>query len=320
MRSMNKKWILGLAGILLGAGLAVLLVLRFSPKTALDLALSAELRRAGLEIKTTRVRNHDISYAVGGPRDKPVLLLIHGFAADKSNWIRFSRHLTRDYRVFAPDLPGHGDSTRDWKQSYNLFFQVEMLKEFADRMGLDKFHMAGNSMGGNISGLFTLTHPDRLLSLGLFNTGGVKSPRESEHRRIMRKEGRNSLLVNSVEDFDRLLKFTFVEPPSIPDSVKAYFAERAVKRRPFNDKIYKDLYGPRKAPLGNRLREIRVPTLVLWGDTDRIIDVSTTEVLKREIRGAKIIIMEKCGHAPMIERPEETARHYREFLTGLAPR
>jgi pimeloyl-ACP methyl ester carboxylesterase len=62
------------------------------------------------------------------------------------------------------------------------------------------------------------------------------------------------------------------------------------------------------------LKDIRVPTLVLWGDTDRVLDVSAADVYARGLPDATLVVMKKCGHVPMLERPAETAEHYRAFL------
>jgi pimeloyl-ACP methyl ester carboxylesterase len=63
------------------------------------------------------------------------------------------------------------------------------------------------------------------------------------------------------------------------------------------------------------MREIRAKTLILWGDTDRVLSVSSARVLQKGIENSKVIIMKDCGHMPMIERPEETARYYLEFIS-----
>ena len=110
-----------------------------------------------------------------------------------------------------------------------------------------------------------------------------------------------------------LLDFTFVKPPVIPDPLKSHFAEMAVQSKDFNKKVSIE------ATPGNQLetimREIRAKTLILWGDTDRVLSVSSARVLQKGIENSKVIIMKDCGHLPMIERPEETAEYYLEFIS-----
>ncbi len=265
---------------------------------------------AGLREKSILVGKHTIVYLEGG-RGESVLLL-HGFGADKDNWNLFSRYLTKRYHVIAPDLPGFGESSKIWGDQYNITAQVERVHAFAKEIGLTRFHLAGNSMGGLIAGVYAATYPGEILTLGLLDPAGVID-REPSQLSLELEKGNNPLIVESVSDYDKLLDFTFVKPPSLPDPLKSHFAEMAVQSKDFNKKVFIE------ATPGNQLerimREIRAKTLILWGDTDRVLSVSSARVLQKGIENSKVIIMKDCGHMPMIERPEETARYYLEFIS-----
>jgi pimeloyl-ACP methyl ester carboxylesterase len=129
-------------------------------------------------------------------------------------------------------------------------------------------------------------------------------------------EGKNLLLVEDVADADRFMSLMFVTPPNIPHPGKSYFAERAASARVFNEHIFGEL-GQRPFLLDGRLGEIRAPTLVLWGAEDRVLHASSAKVFAEGIPGAKLTLMPRTGHAPMIEHPEETARLVSEFVTTL---
>jgi pimeloyl-ACP methyl ester carboxylesterase len=265
---------------------------------------------AGLNEKSTQVDKYIIVYLEGG-RGESVLLL-HGFGADKDTWNLFSPYLTKKYHVIAPDLPGFGGSSKIWSDQYDIAAQVRRLHEFVKKIGLKKFHLAGNSMGGLIAGLYAAMYPDEILTLGLFDPAGVID-REPSQLSLELEKGNNLLIVESISDYDKLLDFTFVKPPFIPDPLKSYFAEMAVQSKDFNKKIFIE------ATPGNQLetvmREILAKTLILWGDTDRVLSVSSAQVLRKGIENSKVIIMKDCGHLPMIERPEETAQYYLEFIS-----
>ena len=98
----------------------------------------------------------------------------------------------------------------------------------------------------------------------------------------------------------------FVERPSIPRPVERYLAEQAIANRAFNDKILHDLFAGMR-PLEDELRGATTPTLILWGDHDRLVDVSGAQVLKSAMPSAEVVVMANIGHAPMIERPSESA-------------
>jgi len=261
------------------------------------------------------VAGHRVVYLDRGEGEP--MLLVHGFGADKDNWTFLAANIPDAYRVIALDLPGFGESQRRDDQSYDVRAQVERLLAFADALHLERFHLAGNSMGGAISARFAIEHPDRVRSLFLLDSSGLVAPHPSELDRAL-AAGQNPLLVTSVDDFDRFLALGFVKPPDIPTFIKRYFAEQAVAHRPFNDKIFADVTRKRDV-LASDLPKIAAPTLILWGAQDRIIDVSAAGLFQSAIPGARLSVLEQCGHAPMIEKPKETASDYLDFLASLTP-
>lgn len=282
------------------------------PSTLLASAQFVERSRAGLSENTLRVDNLDIRYYEGGPDKSQTILLIHGFGADKSNWPRFARFLTDRYHVIAVDLPGFGDSSRPENISYDVGTQAERLVDFMGELGIGRFHVVGNSMGGHIAALLAARHPNEVLSVGLFDNAGVVAPHPSELFQRLSK-GENPLVLRSVEDFPALIDFVFVQAPPLPSRLQHYLAERSLERSAFNSMVFQQLR-ERYIPLEPELPKITAPTLLLWGDRDRVLDVSSIEVMKPLLKKPSVAILRDCGHVPMIERPEETARLYLDFL------
>lgn len=303
-----KKLLAGLA-LLLAAAVGVL---SFSPSALLATAQFTERSLAGLEDRTQRVGELDIRYYDGGPREAETIVMIHGFGANKDNWLRFARPFTGEYRVIALDLPGFGDSSKP-DVSYDVASQAERVVAFLDALGVQRFHVVGNSMGGHISALLAARYPQRVLSAGLLDNAGVEAPNKSEMFSLIEAGKPNPLVVNTPEDFPRLLDFVFVEQPSIPGPLRQHFAEQAVA----NAKHYEVIFGhlrERYVPLEPELPKIEAPVLLLWGDRDRVLDVSSIEVMKPLLKKPSVVVMKNCGHVPMVERPEETASHYLAFL------
>lgn len=287
-------------------------VLYAFPSTLLATAQYVESARARLSTNSLQVDNLDIAYYEGGPEKAQTILLIHGFGADKSNWPRFARFLTQDYHVIAVDLPGFGDSSKPANISYDVGTQAERLADFMREQGIGRFHVVGNSMGGHIAALLAARHPQEVLSVGLFDNAGVTAPHPSElFERLLK--GDNPLVLRSVEDFPALLDFVFVQPPPLPGRLRNYLAERSLQRSAFNGMVFQQLR-ERYIPLEPELPKISAPTLLLWGDRDRVLDVSSIDVMKPLLKKPSIAILRDCGHVPMIERPEETARLYLDFL------
>ena len=108
-----------------------------------------------------------------------------GSGADKDNWDRFAKRLTGSYRVIAPDVPGFGDSSKIPGAKYDMQTQVMRVHEFVRAIGLKKFHIAGNSMGGLIAGMYAASYPEDVLTLGLFDAGRGEGPGgKRDHPRV----------------------------------------------------------------------------------------------------------------------------------------
>jgi pimeloyl-ACP methyl ester carboxylesterase len=268
---------------------------------------------ARLTERRITVAGHEVVYLDRGSGDPMVLL--HGFGGDKDNWAFFAREIPDRYRVIALDLPGFGESSRHPEERYDVRSQSARLLAFVDALGLPRFHLAGNSMGGHLAARFALDHPERVRSLTLIDAGGVVAPHPSEVARAL-EAGRNPLVVDSVEDFDHVMALVFVKQPPIPGFIKRYLAERALANRDFNQKIFADLRAT-SWRLEGELPGVRVPTLIVWGAEDRVIDVSAAGVFAAAIPGAQTAILPACGHSPMIEQPVETAQRYLGFLGSL---
>ncbi len=268
-------------------------------------------KQAKLVVKSIIVEDNTIVYSEGGKGE--TILLIHGFGGDKDNWIRFAKFLTPNYHVIIPDLPGFGESTKRQADMYNIMAQVRRLHTFVNKLQLRKFHMVGNSMGGAIGGNFAAEYPQLVASLALFDSAGVRAPVKSERDRLLEK-GFNPLLVYNPDDYDRLMKFLFVKQPKIGSGITKVLAQKAASNKSFNEKIYRDVDADRY-DLEKKLSRITAPVLILWGDKDRAIDVSSVKVFEK-IKNHKTVIMKDCGHLPMLERPGEAASIYLDFLKG----
>ena len=291
-------------------------VLYASPAALFTSLQWLEQHIAGLSHQQIEAADLSIHYYRGGPADGETILMIHGFAANKDNWLRFARHFTERYNVIAVDLPGFGDSSKP-QASYDVGTQVERIASFTQALDLDKLHLIGNSMGGHIGALYAARYPEQVLSLALLDNAGVSAPQKSELIELLERGEPNPLLVRAPEDFERLLDFVFVEAPPLPARVKRHLAENAIGNNAHYQQIFSQLV-ERYIPLEPELPKIQAPTLLLWGERDRILHVSSIEVMQPLLRQPSVVIMKDCGHAPMIERPQETAAHYQVFLDKAA--
>jgi pimeloyl-ACP methyl ester carboxylesterase len=291
------------------------------PETLFNLVVKAGRRYAGLAKKEIQVDDHKIVYLDGGKGQ--TILLLHGFAANKDNWIRFAKYLTKDYHVVIPDIPGFGESSQIQNENYAAESQLKRIDRFTEVLKLERFHLAGNSMGGMLAGMYGAKYPQKVLTLALLAPGGVGSPSPSEVAILLQK-GTNPLLTGNTGDFDRLIKLCFAKPPFIPSQFKKVLAADAVAHRDFNKKIWDDMLGnltkealfARENLLKPYLPQIQAPVLIIWGDTDKILDVGGVSVLEKNLKNYQTAIMKDTGHTPMLEKPQETASYYVSYLKG----
>jgi abhydrolase domain-containing protein 6 len=286
------------------------------------LKLGEERGKAGL---LERQAPDGISYLERHAREPAaVVVMLHGFGGNKDHWTYFSQHLPEELRLIAPDLPGFGDSPKSEAESYDVDSQVGRLERFLAERGVLRFHLMGSSMGGRIAAHYALAHPEQVQTLVLFDPAGIRGPLPGRKDELARN-GKDPLVIETVEDFDRLLELSFVTPPTFPDFVKAHLAEQGAKHGAFSAKVMADLDRvPRD--LRAELPGLAPPTLVVWGAQDELIHPSAAALWREAVPGHTVVILPETGHVPQIERPAESAAlvltWWRQVLPGAdaAPR
>lgn len=243
-------------------------------------------------------------------------VFVHGFTAEAANWFRFARQLEGERCLVVPDLPGFGRSGHDPAWSYAIPAQTARLRDFLQAIRAPApYHLVGSSMGGHIVLTYAVEHPGEVASLALIDAGGVASPVPSEHARRYAATGRTAFDVRSHADFDAMVAMAMHEQPWLPGVVRAALADGFIARNDRHLAIFAQIFG--KDLLDARLPEIRVPTLVLWGDQDRLLHVSMARVLGAGIPHARVEILPGIGHLPFLEDPAGTAERYARFRAGL---
>jgi pimeloyl-ACP methyl ester carboxylesterase len=252
-------------------------------------------------------------YSEGG-KGEPVIL-VHGFGASSDNWNRMAGRLTKKFRVIAPDMPGWGQSTRLDAASYAYPQQVERLHEFLAALGLKRFHLLGHSMGGFISSAYAARYPEQVITLGLIAPHGVAEPQPGELA-LSVAAGDNWLVARNLPEFDRLLNKVFAKRPYLPKSVFKLFAAYAIRGSAKSARIFAEMQS-NDPTLEERLPLVKAPTLIIWGDQDRVLNVSGAEVFRKGIKGSELLVLPGIGHMPLIESAKECARAWMEFVEKM---
>lgn len=257
-------------------------------------------------------------YLEGGPAEGEVVVMVHGFGGDKDNWPLYARHFTKRYRVVAPDLPGFGQNVRDPALNYGVDAQSERLHAFVAALGIETFHLAGNSMGGFIALNYALNYPQQLKTLTLIDNAGVTSVNKSELELAI-AAGRNPLVATSLEEFDRLLDFIMHKRIPSPKFMKKAMLAIHERHHDLLNRIFWTLAEEAlEGSLTRRLKEVAVPTLILWGKHDRLLDVSCATRMAAAIPDNRLVVFEDAGHVPMIECPRAAAAQQLRLLIEAA--
>lgn len=274
--------------------------------------------KAGLEKHETKALDIDMTY-LERKGEGPTILLIHGFSANKDTWVRFADYLPDDYHIIAPDLAGHGDSPT--AESYDLELQADRLHALAAQLGIERFHIVGNSMGGAISTIYATKYPQQLASLTLIDSAGMDGKNKSEYFTML-EQGTNPLIATDKDSFEFRMDMVMAKPPMLPWPLRPALVRDTVSRAELNYEIFDDMIATRERMSGDDYKQlvdatVNMPTLIMWGEKDRVLDVSAVETFKTYIPQAKIEIFEGIGHVPMLEIPEQSATTLVSFIDSL---
>lgn len=266
-----------------------------------------------------------VHYRDEGPRDAPAVVLVHGFAASLHAWEPWVQRLSPEYRVVSLDLPGHGLTRAPDGYQASGERSVAVVDELTRRLGVERFVLGGNSMGGGVAWNYALTHPDRLRGLVLVDAAGWPDPdRDSRDAPMVFK-----LLANPVGRYvlrntdpalmaERGLKQAYGDERLVTDALVTRYVELA--RAPGHRAILTGGRGGAGKPVTpETFRAIRTPTLVMTGEKDALIPAAHARGFAGAIPGAKLVVYPEGGHVPMEQLPDRSAADLRAFLETLPP-
>ena len=279
------------------------------------------------------VRVHDVkagrtrvsTLTMGAGRD---VLLLHGLGATKASFFDTAAALSRGgYRVHALDLPGFGSSSKPATAPYNAAYFADSVLGVMDALEIDRAHVVGNSLGGRVAIELGLRAPGRVHGLGLL-CPAVAFLKRAYHPvvRLLRPElgivphrfGRKTI----VNQFLALFADPGAIDPSVADIVVDEFqriygspgarlAFLSAARNVYLEKPFgRDGFYP-------RLGELERPTLFVWASHDRVIPAAFARHVAEWLPGAEQIVLDACGHAPQVERPEQTNGLLRRFFARV---
>lgn len=291
----------------------------FAPDVLYKSAVYATRFSAGLETKEIQVNGHTYAYLDTHPEGAklPVLVGLHGFSGDKDNWARMAVFLRGKYRIIAIDMLGHGDSDKPLDASYALSEQVKRIHAILQKLGISTFHLMGNSMGGQTAGLYVSIFPEDVASVIFVNNAGVTPLEKSIILKKYETTGQNDLLVEKPEDIFAYFDAVFTNKPFMTKQIELSFGAHIARDAQVYNKIFQDFVFNHPEPLEPILPNIHIPVQIIWGDEDKVLHVSSVNVMSELLDTEQVHIFKGVGHAPMVEVPKQTANVIHQFVKGV---
>ena len=312
MRSWSD-WALKLVGILL-----MLAALGFAVSKAPDRPLESLVPRWALPPSDfLELDGQLVHYRDQGPSGDPLpLVLIHGTSASLHTWEAWATALSATRRVISFDLPGFGLTGPNAEGDYRDARYVVFVRNLLARLGLGRAIIAGNSLGGAIAWQLALADPARVAGLVLVDAAGFRFEPEAMPlgfrvaRTPLLREGMRWVLPRRV--IEEGVQSVYGDPARVSAALVDRYYELTLRegnRVALMQRMDQLAPGPVE-----RLGEIRVPTLILWGGRDRLIPPRWGEAFHQAIPGSRLVVFPRLGHVPQEEDPAATLAALRDWL------
>jgi pimeloyl-ACP methyl ester carboxylesterase len=257
-------------------------------ETMIDL-VRAGMLLAGMREETCNLAGVSMHYYCAGRRGTP-LVLIHGLGSSAETWAALMLLLSKEYLVYAPDLPGFG-RTPLAPEGTNIKTHVLYLERFLDVLGYPRVTLVGNSLGGWIATRFAVAYPERVERLYLLNSAGLR--RENMHSPYVE----DRIAANS--SLKQMLGYSFPVPTFVLDALV----------RNSQTPAYAGFirgYDPREE-LDTVLADVQAPTTIIWGERDNLLPLISAYDFHKGIANSDLVLLPRVGHMPQIQNPLKVA-------------
>lgn len=280
-----------------------------------DVVMAYERYSAGLETKSITLDFGEIIYAENDVKSDVTLVLVHGFGGNKDTWNWVVPEWNDQYHVIVIDLPGHGESVSKKTLIYTMTEQAERLHAFLEAKKIKNIYLFGHSMGGAITTRYAVNHKENVNALILIDSMGMVQTK-SDGVKLVEISDKNPLYdVCTEERLETLLNYSMYQAPYIPEIIKDAILEEKCSRRELEKVMYEDMY--KDVNLSDVVKSIDIPTLILWGEKDRMTHVDDASLFHETIEGSKLVILKEIGHVPILEDPEQTAEVIDRFIKQI---
>jgi pimeloyl-ACP methyl ester carboxylesterase len=279
-----------------------------APLWVADQLTEFQLARAGIHSRTLLLDGMRIHYIEGGA-GRPIVL-VHGLAsAAQRDWSRLAPELVRaGYHIYAPDLPGFGQSDKPANRTYSIPEQAAFVGSFLDRQHLDETALAGFSMGGWIAAKVALEQPHRISRLLLFDSAGLLFQPAFDPQLFT---------PGTSEQVDQFLALVG-EPTRLPEFVKQDLLEATRRNGWVIHRAWDSMIAGRDV-LDSKFSALQMPLLIVWGRQDRVTPLALGESMHAAVPQSILAICDGAGHVAPVSCADRIGPAVRSFLSGTGP-
>ena len=276
-----------------------------------------------IELKYLDMHGERIAYLDEGSGE--AIVLLHGLAGSSETWRSLIGPLSRKYRVVAPDLLGHGNSTKP-RTDYSLGALSVLIRDVLDELGITRATFVGHSLGGGIAMQFVYQHPDYVQRLVLINSGGL-GPDVGMLLRLASLPGAELVLpiiaakrlLAPGERVWSLMRKAGIESPRGQEMWRHY---RSLSDGPTRQAFLRtvrgviDHRGQAVSALNRLNTRMNFPVMAIWGDRDAMIPVAHAYAAQQIRPDVRVEVLTDVGHFPHAERPAEVAELIDDFIAS----
>lgn len=252
----------------------------------------------------------------GNMNDSLPLVLVHGTSSSLHTWDSITPGLTTYKRVIRFDLPAFGLTGASAERNYSTAFYNKFIDSLLTKLHVDHYIIGGNSLGGGIAWNQALAYPDKVKKLILIDASGY--PKKDEKGSIGFKLAAMPVIGNILVYLTpkslirKSLENTYANKSLVNDGLVNRYFELLLREG--NRKATLDIFRRKIQPTPEQIKGIHIPTLIIWGDEDQLINVRNAYQFQKDIKGSSLMVIKHSGHVPMEESPSIVEKAMKEFL------
>ena len=251
----------------------------------------------------------------GNPADNTPIVLLHGTAASLLTWNGWTIALQAEHRVIRLDLPAYGLTGPSPAQDYSMNFYVRFLHDFLEKLDVNRFYLAGNSLGGKIAWEYALAYPDNIKKLILIDAAGYPlSQGKPLVIRLASTPVLKNILLYITPKFlvEKSLKEVYADDRKVTEQLVEQYYDMTCREG--NRAAFVTRAGIVDGDDYLKINQIQTPTLILWGASDAWIPVENAYKFEKDLPNNRVVIFRNLGHVPQEENPSETVKEVLVFV------